>query len=248
MKKRLGVQLYSLRNFLNTKEEIFETLKKVKDMGYDSVQVCFPLASATYKEMGELIEKTALEVCGIFDSLPRMLDEPDELVRDAAFLKTDTIGLGYAATTDEASVSELICKLKRAEENLSGRGMIFHYHHHHHEFMKLNGKIVLERLMEETKMNLCLDTYWVQMGGGDIRMYLQKYADKIDTLHLKDYKIVDKTPRFAAIGDGNLNWDGIFQEAFATGINNYIVEQDEFYGEDPFNILKESRKFLEQYL
>lgn len=35
----IGAQLYTLRNFLKTPEDIAKSLKKVKEIGYDAVQV-----------------------------------------------------------------------------------------------------------------------------------------------------------------------------------------------------------------
>lgn len=38
-KHQIAAQLYTLREFLKTEPLIFESLKKVKKMGYDAIQV-----------------------------------------------------------------------------------------------------------------------------------------------------------------------------------------------------------------
>ena len=47
-----------------------------------------------------------------------------------------------------------------------------------------------------------------------------------------------------AVGDGNLNFDRIFQMAEAAGTQYMLVEQDNCNGEDPFDCLKRSYDFL----
>ena len=50
--------------------------------------------------------------------------------------------------------------------------------------------------------------------------------------------------RIATIGEGNMNFDGILSAAVDTGVKYAFVEQDDCYGEDPFECLKRSYEFL----
>jgi sugar phosphate isomerase/epimerase len=54
----------------------------------------------------------------------------------------------------------------------------------------------------------------------------------------------DREQRFAAIGDGNMNWDAIV-EAFAYAGTQYaFIEQDDCYGVDPVEELAASYRYL----
>ena len=46
----------------------------------------------------------------------------------------------------------------------------------------------------------------------------------------------------AVVGEGNINFDQVFMAAEKAGTKYMLVEQDECYGEDPFECLTRSYK------
>lgn len=48
----------------------------------------------------------------------------------------------------------------------------------------------------------------------------------------------------AVLGEGNINFDRIFEKAEAAGTRYMLVEQDNCNGEDPFDCLKRSYDYL----
>ena len=50
--------------------------------------------------------------------------------------------------------------------------------------------------------------------------------------------------KMAVIGEGNINFDRVFEKAESSGTEYLMVEQDDCYGEDPFDCLKRSYKYL----
>jgi sugar phosphate isomerase/epimerase len=58
---------------------------------------------------------------------------------------------------------------------------------------------------------------------------------------LKDYAF---GPKMAVVGEGNINFDRVFERAEAAGTEYMFVEQDDCYGEDPFECLKRSYAYL----
>ena len=74
MNKKFGVQLYTLRNFLNSADEIAETFAKIKNMGYDNIQTHCALKN--YDNFARLAQKAGLEICGTFDDFEMMLNNP----------------------------------------------------------------------------------------------------------------------------------------------------------------------------
>ena len=69
-----GVQLYTVRNFLQTEDAVRSALSKIRAMGYETVQACCPMKAVSYKRLGELASECGLSVCGTFDSLESMLN------------------------------------------------------------------------------------------------------------------------------------------------------------------------------
>ena len=60
-------------------------------------------------------------------------------------------------------------------------------------------------------------------------------------IHLKDYNF-DAT--MAVVGEGNINFDRVFEKAESAGVKYMMVEQDNCNGEDPFECLRRSYEFL----
>ena len=118
------------------------------------------------------------------------------------------------------------------------------YHNHDNEFKRMNGKLVMEILAEAVpaeEMGFTLDTFWVQAGGGDPAQWLEKLAGRIPCIHLKDYAYGRE---MAVVGEGNINFDRVFEKAEAGGTEYMLVEQDDCHGEDPIECLKRSYAFL----
>ena len=118
------------------------------------------------------------------------------------------------------------------------------YHNHDGEFKKHNGKLIIESLSEDfspDEMGFTLDTFWVQAGGGDPAKWIERLSGRVPCIHLKDYAYGRK---MAVIGEGNINFDRVFEKAEAAGTEYMLVEQDDCNGEYPFDCLKRSYEFL----
>ena len=48
----------------------------------------------------------------------------------------------------------------------------------------------------------------------------------------------------AVIGEGNINFDRVFEKAEAGGTRYMLVEQDDCHGEDPIECLRRSYAYL----
>lgn len=255
--KNFGVQFYTVRDYLNSPEEIKETLIKIKTMGYSSIQtILTPFNVVSYKEFGEMAKDAGLEICGTFDNFDMMLNEPDKFIENQKALNTKITGIGMAGDFNcgfsEDEIKNFIEKLSQIAKNLRPHNFKFTYHNHSHEFIKHNGKPILDYFIENTDsdvISFCLDTYWAQYGGVDIIDYISKLKGRIDILHLKDYKRTSSglAPLTGAIGDGNLNWDKIISCAEESGVRYFVVEQDDCQDENPFDALARSREYLEKY-
>ena len=129
-------------------------------------------------------------------------------------------------------------------KTLRAGGKYFMYHNHDKEFQKVDGKIILEHLAERfspEEMGFTADTFWIQVGGGDPAYWIKRLSGRVPCIHLKDYAYGRK---MAVVGEGNLNFDAVFDAAENAGTKYMLVEQDDCYGEDPFDCLKRSYAFL----
>lgn len=253
MQLHIGAQLYTVRFHMNTEEEIDQTFRKLKSIGYDNIQTPGPLSGISYERFGQLAKEAGLEICSSFDDFELMKTDPDAAIRRHRMLDTKIMGVGYIGIPESGPfdnfVSEAIADMNQIARNIGPEGYKFTYHNHGHEFCKCNGKTILQHFIEGTDPNVvtfCLDTYWTQYGGVDIKKYIRMLAGRLDILHLKDFGRTPAAPYTAAIGDGNICWEEILEEAKGAGVRYYVVEQDDTQGEDPFDALARSREYLDK--
>ncbi len=261
MIKELGVQIYTVREFMRSREEVLETFKKIKAIGYSSLQTAGIPEFLSYQEYTDLVKEAGLYICGTHESLDKMLENTEKAIENHRILDTDIIGIGgygfdgsdgtwrtFGYHTDEQLFST-IDKINRLSEAVCKEGFKFTYHNHAHEFSRLNGKTVMQHILDETdpqKVSVCLDLYWTQYGGADVRKTIEDLNGRIDIIHLKDMGRNESEPYMAPVGEGNMYWDGIIKAAIDTGVRHFVVEQDNCNGRDPFECLKQSFDYISE--
>lgn len=239
---KIGAQLYTVRDFCKTTEGLAETLKRIADIGYTTVQVS---GTCEYDPvwLGSELKKNGLECVLTHISADRLKTEPEQVAADHDKLGCGYVGLGwfgFDGKTTEDFESEYLSTMKTLREN----GKYFMYHNHDSEFRHENGKAILKRMAEiipPELMGFTLDTYWVQAGGGDPAQWIEEFSGRVPCIHLKDFAYGRK---MAPIGEGNINFDRVFEAAERAGTRFMLVEQDDCYGEDPFDCLDRSFKYL----
>jgi sugar phosphate isomerase/epimerase len=199
-----------------------------------------------------------------------LLDDYDKIVADAAALGASRLRIGMMPFPAMASHEALLAFCRQAEQiavRLAGDGLTLYYHNHHLEFATRGGTSILDIIRAEAPtMRLEIDVHWVQRGGRDPVRTLQKYAGLVDLVHLKDYRIGELPPtafealqtgdyagfmqaftgvvQFGEVGEGNLDWTEIMDQAIASGAQYLLIEQDDQYGRDPYDCLQTSRDNL----
>ena len=197
-------------------------------------------------------------------------DDYKKMVEDAKTLDVDMFRIGMMPMNAIGDVQKCIDFAKQAEDyclKLKEDGIDLYYHNHHIEFMKLeNGKYLLDVLRENAPtMGFELDTHWIHRGGENPVEFIKKYAGSVRLLHLKDYKIANvEMPdmsngfdmkafanaffampvRFAELGAGSLPLKACIEAGLEGGAEYFLIEQDDSYGRDPFDCLKDSRDHL----
>lgn len=246
---QIAAQLYTLRDFCKTPQDIAQTLKRVRTIGYEAVQVSgiAPLPEAELKAM---LDGEGLVCCATHEGPQKILEETEAVIErlqklDCQYTAIPSPG-PYDVSTLEAA-RKFAALANAAGAKMQAAGQTLCYHNHHHEFIHLEGKPLLEILYDETDPKNLQgepDTYWVQYGGASVLEWVQKLNGRLPLIHLKDYGVTaERQPIFREIGKGNMNWHDILPAAEASGCRWFIVEQDTCEG-DPFEALQTSFEYL----
>ena len=239
----IGVQFYTLRDFCKDLDSFAETLKKVADIGYKTVQISGTCGYEPEWLKSEL-KKNGLKCVLTHTPADKLQNDPARVAADHDVFDCKYVGLGWFGFDEEKHIDDFIRIYTPVAETLRQNGKYFMYHNHDGEFKKFNGKLVLETLAENISaeiMGFTLDTFWVQAGGGDPAQWIERLSGRVPCIHLKDYSYGRK---MAPIGEGNINFDRVFEKAESAGTEYILVEQDDCNGEDPFYCLKRSYEYL----
>jgi sugar phosphate isomerase/epimerase len=248
-KNRIAAQLYTLRDHLKTPEEIARTLRKVKQIGYDAVQVS-GMGPIAEEDLLRILQAEGLVCCATHEG--NILSEPERVVERLRKLECRYTAYPYPGGVKLETMEDVKAfaqRLNKAGEIIREGGAILSYHNHSIEFRRIEGRLMIEILYEETDpryLQAELDTYWVQYGGGDPVDWCQRMKKRLPLIHLKDYATdAGSKPVFAEVGQGNLDWRRIIPEAASSGCEWFIVEQDVCPG-DPFDSLRISLEYLKE--
>lgn len=238
----IGAQLYTVRDHCKTLPEFTETLKKIADIGYRNVQVS-GVCDYEAKWLRDALSRTGLKCVLTHIAPDRIAADTQTVIAEHDVFGCDNVGIGYYEVHKDG-VQAFYERFAQAGEALNRSGKRLCYHNHDHEFIKLDGKTVLGRLAEAfSPEQFCftLDTYWVQAGGADPVWWIDFLKDRVPCVHLKDMEYGRK---MAALGVGNINLDGVIAACERAGTEYLLVEQDDCYGQDPFECLRISYDFL----
>lgn len=236
-----ALQLYTVRDPME--KDVAKTLEAVKAAGYDFVELA-GTGGLSPMEFRRLLDGCGLIAVSAHVGLQDLVQNV-ELVTDVA----QTIGYKYLVFSwnapDAQGWLDAAQQADEAGEALRLAGLQLCYHNHAHEFAPLDGKCVLDAIMDNTAPeNLAaeLDVYWVRDAGLDPVGQIRKYGDRCPLLHIKDMTVAEPHT-FTEVGRGAIDMPAVFQVGREIGVEWYIVEQDLSAG-DPL----ESARISAQYM
>ncbi len=251
--EQVALQLYTLRDHLKTPEDIRATLKRVREIGYQAVQVSGmgPIPEA---ELVAILKDLDITLCATHEPGATILDDPAAIVDRMQKLGCALTAFPHPGKVPMGSLEEVRDLARRLNDSgrvLHEAGITLTYHNHSTEFKRVGGKTILEILYAETSPDYVqgeIDTYWVQHGGGNSEEWCRALKGRLPILHLKDYVInAENQPTFCEVGAGNLNWPGIIAAAEDSGCQWFAVEQDRCPG-DAFDSVTQSFEYIRDHL
>jgi sugar phosphate isomerase/epimerase len=255
-----GLQLFTVREFLNPLPKLKDTLKNIRETGYDSVEL-FGLLETPGKEWLKLLEDSNLGVCGAHFLWEEIQENIDYLIENLKEMRCENLVIALSKNVDFNDYEEVLYfadALNAAAEKCKSENINLVYHNHNHEFIPIRDKKTgMDILLEKTEnLKFELDIYQTQLGGIYVPEFCKKLSGRLELLHIKDFCPGDlMTPDFPMrhpacthLGGGNFDLPLFFQAAISAGCDRFIVEQDgNWIGGNPFEALKYSFEYLKRW-
>jgi len=249
---KLGLQIYTLREYLTTPDQIRETLGKAKDMGYAGIE-WFGLMGHTPAELAEMTAEAGMEMFSLHRDIGDLVKCDTEELDAIAATGVKYLPIGWLPKDRLAGGAQFAetCELIRTYgKEAAKRGMLLMYHNHDFDLELYENKPLLDHLYAAVSADVLgaeLDTCWLYSGGVDPTEYIHTYADRAPIVHLKNCVKDGGRHGFKPVGSGVLDWNGILSACQRA--EWVCVEQDEpSDGMDAFACAKTSAEFLKSLL
>lgn len=177
-KTRLGVILYTLRDFLGSEDEIARTLERVKEIGYDAVEIT-SVGNISNSRLAELLKQNELKPVSAHAGWNAVRDEPQRVIEQYQELGCSHIALGSipGEYRNTEGYKEFARIASDAAARLAEGGLSWAYHNHSFEFERfggLTGQEILRQYSIPRYFLFQMDTYWVQHGGADPAEWIRR--------------------------------------------------------------------------
>lgn len=190
-KMSIALQVYSVRE--NAEKDFEKTMKVVKEMGYDGVELA-GLYGLSAKDVKLLLQKIGLKAISAHIPL-------EELTRDTQVVIDcyKEIGCSYLVVPylpedcrpGHLLFEQVLTDIERIGQLCAVNGIELLYHNHDFEFIKMDtGEYALDyiyRKISPMYLKTEIDTCWIKVSGEDPAEYIRKYTGRCPLIHLKDY-------------------------------------------------------------
>ncbi len=246
----LGAQLYSIRTYCQNERDFRESMRRIAQIGYTTVQIS-GVGPMKPEVIRSICDENGLQIVLTHTNPDRVLNDTENVIREHDILGCDYIGIGSMPDRYRSAVwiDRFANDYTEPAKKIADSGKLLMYHNHNFEWEHIGKNTTLFDVLLESMpaelMGVTLDTYWVQAAGADVISTIDRLADRIPCVHLKDMAVKGIQQRYAPVGDGNMDFHRILPHLKELGRTKYmLVEQDDCYGEDPFACLARSHDYV----
>ena len=259
-KKEMAFQMYSVRDLIGDPDKFAQNqadvLKRLAEMGYTAVEAaCYDNGKLYGMEPEEF--KAAIEAAGLkVLSSHTTRNLSDEEIQNRDFTEAlkwwdqcidahkragcSYIVIPWCNVRPTLEALKVICEFySEVGSRVNAAGMKLGYHNHSHEYQKVEDKVMLEYMLENTdpaKLFFEMDVYWTVRGQvAPVEMF-KKYPGRFTLLHIKDDSEIGQS--------GMVGFDAIFNNAETAGLKGWIVELEHASTPDIMAGMKMSADYL----
>ena len=248
-KKDIGLQLYSIRQLIGNAEKFAanqeQVLADLAKQGYTAVETANygdgKLYGLTPEDFKACMEKAGLKALSTHTTRGLSAEElkagvaSEETMKwwDECIAAHKAAGMEYVVTPSQPTPETLKdlqvwCDYHNAiGKKCAEVGLKYGYHNHSFEFNKIEDKVMIDYMIENTDPQYVffeMDVYWTVMGKSSPVEYFKKYPGRFKLLHIKDHKEIGQS--------GMVGFDAIFRNAEIAGVEHIIVEAEAYESAD----------------
>ena len=233
----IAVELYSVRQ--DCQKDLPGTLAALAKMGYEGFELAGFQGSIgdlntvygrSPKELRKVFDDSGLKMFSIHLLLPTLLgEELERTVEHNKVLGNSRLTLGWLnASKTIQPYYDYAKQFNEIAERLKKHNMMFTFHNHAGDLDLIEGKRPLDVLLDNTGKDVNLQIHVASFPGRDLNPvdHIKRYPGRVKMFHLNDYAA---GKRGVMLGEGIVDWKGLFNAAEAVGgVEVYIIEQESY--------------------
>ena len=207
-----AVQQFQLGTVMNNEAQTLETLRRMKEAGYDAIELCgfmirpsglavklltkaagMPVGSGGRLDWKRLVSESGLKVCAIHEDLGGMEKNTDAIIKEASDFGTEYIvltGMYRFAYNDHDAVSGLCGRMNAVGKTFAENGVKLLYHNHNVEFLRTAGGEraydILQQKLDPEYVNFEFDSYWATDAGANVPEIMRGLGPRMKLWHIND--------------------------------------------------------------
>jgi sugar phosphate isomerase/epimerase len=249
----VGLQMWSLREYLPS--DLPGTLAKVRAMGFREVEGA-GLWKHTVAELKAALDTAGLRCQSAHMQFERLRDDPS-----GSFAEAKALGASWVVcpwiTHDKEFTRDHALKaaevFNRVASAADGAGLRVAYHCHGYEMLPSAEGTRFDTLAQNTdpkRVSFQVDVFHTLHGGANPVDLINRYANRVTSLHLKDLKkgvAITKGSGTATpdvdvpLGTGQVDWPAVLGAARKSGASLYYIEDE---SADPWGHIPQSLQYL----
>jgi sugar phosphate isomerase/epimerase len=233
----IAVELYSVRQ--DCQKDLPGTLAALAKMGYEGFELAGfqgaigdvnTVYNRSPKELRKAFDDSGLKMFSIHLLIPTLTgDQLERTVEANQIMGNSRITLGWLNPVKTLQpYYDYAKQFNVIAERLKKYNMQFAFHNHAGELDAIEGKRPLDVLLDNTSKDVNLQIHVAAFPGKGVDPveYIKRYAGRVRMFHLNDYAA---GKRGVMLGEGTVDWKGLFNAAEAVGgVEVYIVEQESY--------------------
>jgi len=221
-----AVQLYS---FTDSSLSVTAQLEAVAEAGFDGVE--FAGLDADIDQLQSTLDEFELAAPSAHVRLETLESGVESAVDPYRELGVETVVIPYLdpGRLRAGTIRGAAAAIDSVTTGVAELDLDLAYHNHDAEFDRVDDRFALDVLLEATGIGLELDVGWAAAADADPVALIDRYADRLTAIHLKDVRLDSAAPHGGVpvdLGEGDVDVEGSLAAAAAADVEWVIWEHD----------------------
>lgn len=181
---KYGIQLYSMRDL--AAENFEAAVKKAAEIGYGMIEFA-GFFGRSAETVNALMSENNIEVFGTHSGIQELVNDYEGTVAFHKAIGNKNFIVPHYPMETAAQIDEFVALVNKYQPMLEKEGIRLGYHNHSMEYQpNKDGQLINEELARRTGIFFEIDTFWVYNAGVDPVATMEKYKDRLISIHIKD--------------------------------------------------------------